>query len=137
MAEMKPAFLVAGSDEAKISAARRRLRTRAESEGGAGALHVFEPGEGRGSPPAQELIAAIPALSLTTARRYLLADHVERWSDSDQRAVAEALASVPDDLTVVLIAHGKPPAKLSAAVRETGGEVLEYEAPRQRDLPRR
>ena len=137
MAEMKPAFLVAGDDEAKIADARRRLRARAEGEGGAGALQIFEPAEGRGGPSAPDLIAAIPALSLTTARRYLLADHVERWSDADQRSVAEALASLPEDLTVVLIAHGKPSSKLSSAVREAGGELLSYEAPRQRDLPRR
>ena len=134
---MKPAFLVAGSDEAKIAATRRRLRARAEGEGGAGALQVFEPDEGRGAPSAQELIAAIPALSLTAARRYLLADHVERWSDADQRAVAEALGSLPEDLTVVLIAHGKPSSKLTSAVRDAGGEALTFEAPRQRDLPRR
>ncbi len=134
---MKPAFLVAGSDEAKIAATRRRLRARAEGEGGAGALQVFEPDEGRGAPSAQELIAAIPALSLTAARRYLLADHVERWSDADRRAVAEALGTLPEDLTVVLIAHGKPSSKLTAAVRDAGGEALTFEAPRQRDLPRR
>jgi len=134
---MKPAFLIAGSDEAKIAAARWRLRARAEGEGGAGALHVFEPAEGRGAPSAEELIAAIPALSLTAARRYLLADHVERWSDADQRAVAEALGSLPEELTVVLIAHGKPSSKLNTAVRDAGGEALIFEAPRQRDLPRR
>jgi DNA polymerase III subunit delta len=137
MAEMKPVYLVAGDDEAKIADARRRLRTRAEGEGGTGALQSFEPLEGRGAPSAEALIAAIPALSLTEARRYLLADHVERWPESDQRAVAEALSALSDDLTVVLIAHGKPAAKLAAAVREAGGEVLAYDAPRQRDLPRR
>lgn len=137
MAEMKPAFLVAGSDEAKIAASRRRLRARAEAEGGPAALEVFEPVEGRGAPAAEALIAAIPALSLTSGRRYLLADHVERWSEVDQRAVVEALASLPDDLTVVLVAHGKPGAKLVAAVGEAGGEVLTYDTPRQRDLPRR
>jgi DNA polymerase-3 subunit delta len=134
---MKPAYLVAGDDEAKIAAARRRLRTRAEQEGGPGALQSFEPVEGRGAPAAEALIAAIPAMSLTEARRYLLADHVERWPESDQRAVAEALSALPEDLTVVLIAHGKPAAKLAAAVREAGGGVLAYDAPRQRDLPRR
>jgi DNA polymerase-3 subunit delta len=134
---MKPAYLIAGSDDAKIAAARRRLRVRAESEGGAGALQVFEPLEGRGAPAAAELIAAIPALSLTAARRYLLADHVERWSESDQRTVAEAIEALPDDLTVVLVAHSKPGAKLAGAVRKAGGEVLAYDAPRQRDLPRR
>jgi DNA polymerase III delta subunit len=136
MAEMKPAYLIAGGDEAKIAAARRRLRARAEGDGGAAALKVFEPPEGRGAPSAEDLIAAIPAMSLTQARRYLLADHAERWSESAQRAIAEALSSLPDDLTLVLIAHGKPPAKLATAVRNAGGEVLAYDAPRQREMPR-
>ncbi len=134
--ELKPAYLIAGADEAKIGAARRRLRARAESEGGAAALQVFDPPEGRGAPSAAELLAAIPALSLTTERRYLLADHVERWSEKDQGAVREALSTLPDDVTVVLVAHGKPAAKLAKAVRDGGGEVHAFEAPRLRDLPR-
>jgi DNA polymerase III subunit delta len=133
---MKPVYLVAGSDEAKIAATRRRLRARAESEGGAAALQSFEPHEGRGAPAAEALIAAIPALSLTASRRYLLADHVERWGEGDRRAVIEALSGLPEDLTVVLIVHGKPAATLAKAVRDAGGEVLTFEAPRQRDLPR-
>jgi DNA polymerase III subunit delta len=137
MAGMKPAYLVAGNDEAKIAVARMRLRARAEAEGGPAALQVFEPLEGHGPPAADQLIAAIPAMSLTTARRYLLADGVERWRETDQRLVAEALSSLPEDVTVVLVAHGKPAPNLSAAVREAGGEVLAYEAPRARDLPRR
>lgn len=137
MAEMKSAYLVAGSDEAKIAAARLRLRVRAEAEGGASALHVFEPPEGLGGPAAEALIAAVPAMSLTTSRRYLLADHVERWTESDQKAVAETLSTLPEDLTVVLIAHGKPASRLAAAVRAAGGEVLSYDYPRPRDLPRR
>jgi DNA polymerase III subunit delta len=134
--ELKSAYLIAGTDEAKIGAARRRLRARAESEGGAAALQIFDPPEGRGAPSATELLAAIPALSLTTERRYLLADHVERWSEKDQGAVREALATLPDDVTVVLVAHGKPAAKLAKAIRDCGGEVHALEAPRPRDLPR-
>jgi DNA polymerase III delta subunit len=135
--ELKPAYLIAGGDEAKIAATRRRLRARAESEGGPAALQIFDPVEGRGAPNAGELIAAIPALSLIMERRYLLADHVERWSEKDQRAVAEALASLPADVAVVLVAHGKPAARLAKAVEAVGGEVHSFDAPRARDLPRR
>jgi DNA polymerase III delta subunit len=137
VAEIKPVYLIAGGDEAKIAAARRRLRARAEGEGGAAALQVIEPDEGRGPPPADALLASIPALSLTAGRRYLLADHVERWSEADQRRVAEALASLPDDLTVALVCHGKPAAKVAAAVRKAQGEVLTYEVPKPRELPSR
>jgi DNA polymerase-3 subunit delta len=137
VAEIKSLYLIAGTDQAKIAATRRRLRARAESEGGAAALEVIEPAEGRGAPAADVLLAAIPALSLTVGRRYLLADHVERWSEADQRRVAEALRSLPEDLTIALVCHGKPAAKLATAVRKAGGEVLAYEAPRPRELPSR
>ena len=42
---------------------RQRLRARAEREGGDGALEVFEPGEGRGAPNHEALLAAIPERS--------------------------------------------------------------------------
>ena len=46
--EMRPLYLIAGTDGAKIDATRARLRARAEREAGSDALEVFEPGEGRG-----------------------------------------------------------------------------------------
>jgi DNA polymerase III subunit delta len=131
---MKAAYLIAGSDEAKIGAAVRRLRTRADAEGGAGALEVFEPQGGSGPDP-DALIAGLAALSLTASRRYLLADRVERWGAAQAGRVADALADVGPDTTVVLIARGKPPKKLVKAVDASGGEVLTYDAPRERDLP--
>src|SRR6476659_10771818 len=79
--EMRPLYLIAGTDGAKIDATRGRLRARAERDGGAGSLRIFEPGEGRGAPDHEALLAAIPAMSLTESRRYLLADGVERWRD--------------------------------------------------------
>jgi DNA polymerase-3 subunit delta len=129
-------YLIAGTDEAKIDATRARLRARAEGEGGAGALEVFEPGEGRGAPNHEALLAAIPAMSLTEARRYLLADGVERWRDRQLDAVIEAIAALPDDLTVVLIARAKAPAKLLKAVKKANGEVHEFEAAKPREMPR-
>jgi DNA polymerase-3 subunit delta len=132
---MKPAYLITGSDEAKIDAARARLRARAEGETGTAALQAFDPPDGRGAPDVKALLAAIPALSLGTERRFLLADHVERCSDADRKALAAALAALPDDVTLVLIARGKAPAGLGKAVGDAGGETLSFEAPRQRDLP--
>lgn len=129
-------YLIAGTDQAKIDATRARLRARAEGDGGAAALEVFEPNEGRGGPDHEALLAAIPAMSLTESRRYLLADGVERWRDPQLEPVAAALASLPPDLTVVLIARDKAPAKLAKAVKAGKGEVHEFEAPKARDLPR-
>ena len=132
---MKPAYLLSGTDAAKIDAARGRLRARAEAEGGPAALQVFEASEGRGAPDHEAVLAAIPALSLTEARRYLLVDGVDRWREGQHRDVAVALAGLPPDLTLVLIARGKVPAELGKAVTAAGGEVLSYEAPKGRALP--
>lgn len=133
-AEIKPAYLICGSDDSKIGSALARLRARAEREGGAGALEVFEP-SGGGGPDPDALIGALPAMSLTAERRYLLADQVQRWGAAQQGRVAEAIAELGPDTTVVLCARGKKPAKLAKAVEKAGGEVLAYEAPRERDLP--
>src|SRR3954451_24263213 len=134
--EMKPLYLIAGTDGAKIDATRARLRARAEREGGSAALEVFEPGEGRGMPDHEALLAAVPAMSLMGTRRYLLADGVERWRDRQLEPVLAALAQLPPDLTLVLICRDKAPAKLARAVEATAGEIHEFEVPKARDMPR-
>ncbi len=136
MAEMRSLYLIAGTDGAKIDATRARLRARAERDGGAASLEVFEAGEGRGAPDHQALLGAIPAMSLTESRRYLLADGVERWRDKQLDAVAAALGELPPDLSVVLIARARAPAKLAKAVRAAKGEIHEFEAPKAREMPR-
>ncbi|HMJ73255.1 MAG TPA: DNA polymerase III subunit delta [Solirubrobacterales bacterium] len=134
--EMRPLYLIAGTDGAKIDATRSRLRARAERDGGVASLQVFEPGEGRGAPDHEALLGSIPAMSLTESRRYLLADGVERWRDRQLEAVAAAIAGLPPDLSIVLIARGKAPAKLVHAVKAAQGEIHEFEAPKARDMPR-
>jgi DNA polymerase-3 subunit delta len=134
--EMRALYLIAGTDEAKIDASRARLRARAEREGGTAALEVFEPVEGRGMPDHEALLSAIPAMSLIGSRRYLLADGVERWRDRQLDPVVAAIAELPPDLTVVLIARAKAPAKLARAVEAAKGEVHEFDLPRPRDMPR-
>lgn len=132
---MRALYLIAGTDGGKIDATRARLRARAEREAGAEALEVFEPEEGRGMPDHEALLAAIPAMSLMESRRYLLADGVERWRDRQLEAVAAAVGELPPDLTLVLIARAKAPAKLSKAVEAARGEIHEFEAPKARELP--
>ncbi|HKF82809.1 MAG TPA: DNA polymerase III subunit delta [Solirubrobacterales bacterium] len=134
--QMRPLYLIAGSDGAKIDATRGRLRARAEREGGSDALEVFEPGEGRGMPDHEALLASIPAMSLMDSRRYLLADGIERWRDKQLEPVLKALAELPPDLTLVLICRDKPAAKLVKAVKAAKGEVHEFEAPKAREMPR-
>jgi DNA polymerase-3 subunit delta len=137
---IKPAYLIAGTDEGKIDAVLSRLRTRAEREGGPGALESF--GAADGPPDPDALIGAIPSMSLIAARRYLLADGVERWTAKQAAAVIAALDDLPPDVSVALVAREAPPKQkapkgLAEAVESAGGEVLRYEAPKARDLPGR
>lgn len=133
---MKPAYLFSGTDSAKIAATRARLRARAEAESGAAGLEIFEPIEGRGSPDADAVCAAIPTLSLVAERRYLLVDGIEKWRETQAGRVAEAMAVLPPETTIVFIGHGKVSAKLSKAVTAAGGEVRVFEAPKAAEMPR-
>jgi DNA polymerase-3 subunit delta len=81
-------------------------------------------------------------MSLMSARRYLLADGVDRWTVKQAASVIEALSDLPPDLTVALVAREAPPKQkapkgLAEAVEAAGGEVLRYAAPKARDLPGR
>jgi DNA polymerase-3 subunit delta len=134
MAEMRPLYLISGDDTAKIDATRARLRARAEREGGAAALEVFDGGSG-GAPDHEAFLAAIPAMSLTQSRRYLLVDGVERWRDRQLEAVAASLRDIPPELSIVLIARGKVPGKLQRAAEEAGAEAHRFEAPKARQMP--
>jgi DNA polymerase-3 subunit delta len=133
---IKSAYLITGSDEAKIARARSRFRDRAEAEGGPGALDVFEAGDGRRAPDADAFLSSLMATSLLAAHRYLLVDGADSWSKGDTDRVAESLAALPPETTVALIAHGKTPAALKKAVEKAGGEVLTYDAPREREMPK-
>jgi DNA polymerase III delta subunit len=133
---MKPAYLITGSDEAKIARARGRLRERAEHEGGPGALELFEAGDGRRSPDVDALVGSLAAISLIASRRYLLVDGIEGWGKADVGRAVEALSQIPPETTVALVAHGKAPAGLEKAVESAGGEVLSFEVPRERELPK-
>jgi DNA polymerase III delta subunit len=136
MTEMKSAYLIVGTDEAKIARARGRLRERAEREGGPGALELFEAGEGRRAPDIEAVAGSLTAISLIASRRYLLVDGVDSWGKADAKLAIDALGQIPPETTVALVAHGKAPAGLDKAVKAAGGEVLTFEAPRERELPK-
>lgn len=133
---MKPAYLIAGTDEAKIARARGRLRERAEREGGQGALELIDAGDGRRSPDVDALIASLAAISLIASRRYLLVDGVDGWGKADAERATAALAEIPPETTVALVSHGKAPAGIAKAVEAAGGEVLAFDVPRERELPK-
>ncbi|HEX2415444.1 MAG TPA: DNA polymerase III subunit delta [Thermoleophilaceae bacterium] len=131
MAELKPAYLVCGDDDAKIDSWRARVRKRAEVERGPGGLETFD---ARESDPA-EIAAAMSVLSFEPGTRYLLVDDAGAWKAARLAPLEEALAELPPETVLVLIVRGKALKQLSKAVEKAGGEVREYAAPKPWKLP--
>ena len=132
MAALKPAYLVCGDDDAKIDAWRARVRRRAEDERGPGGLELFDARQS----DTGEVAAALAMLSFETATRYLLVDDVGAWKAGELGPLEEALAGLPPETVLVLIARGKHQKQLAKAVEKAGGEVREYAAPKPWELPK-
>ena len=132
MAELKPAYLVHGDDDARIDAWRLRLRRRAETERGPGGLEAFD--GSMSSPP--EVAAALSALTFDTGTRFVLVDDAGAWKAADLEPLEAALREPPAETVLVLIVRGKPLKQLVKLVEGAGGEVREEAAPRAAALPR-
>jgi DNA polymerase III subunit delta len=132
VADLKPAYLVCGDDDAKIDAWRARVRRRAEDERGPGGLESFD---ARQSDPG-EVAGSLAMLSFETGTRYLLVDDVGVWKAGELAPLEQALTELPPDTVLVLVARGKSTKQLSKAVEKAGGEVREYAAPKPWELPK-
>ncbi len=132
MADLKPAYLVCGDDDAKIDAWRARLRRRAEQDRGPGGLETFD---ARASEPA-EVAAGLSVLSFDPTTRYLLVDDAGAWKAGQLAPLEAALEALPPDTVLVLVVRGKVVKQLVKAVEKAGGEVREYAAPKPWQLPK-
>ena len=132
MAELKPAYLICGDDDAKIDAWRARVRRRAEEERGPGGLEAFDAracGSG-------EVAVALAALMFDPGTRFVLVDDVGAWKVAELDPLQAVLADLPPATVLVLIARGKAPKQLVTAVERADGEVREYAAPKPWELPK-
>ena len=82
---------------------------------------------------------AMSALTFALGRRFVIADGVERWKETDVEPVAEALRELdPDSLTVAFFgreeSRHKAPAALRKAVEAAGGQIAEEGTVRPREL---
>jgi DNA polymerase III subunit delta len=137
MATFKPAYLIHGDDHGRIGERRARLRAIAEAESGSGGVEVFE---GDGSTP-EAIALALNVMTFAMGRRFLIVDGVERWKDSEAEAVlVPVLGDMPPETTVAFFARedgrAKAPAKLAAAVKKAGGDVVAESMLKARELPK-
>jgi DNA polymerase-3 subunit delta len=130
VAALKPVYLVCGDDDVKIDAWRARVKGRAEQESGAGTLEQHD----AGAMPPDALAADLAALTFATGTRYMLIDGVEGWKAATLAPLERALADMPPETVLVMVARGKAQARLCKSVEAAGGEVREYAAPKEREL---
>jgi DNA polymerase-3 subunit delta len=120
--ELKPAYLIAGTDRPKVDRAITRLRARFESD----AVELLEAAETSGD----DAVAACNALGLFGAgTRLVIVSGVEGWKARDAKPVGEYLAAPLPGTTLALVGgelkKDAPIAKMVAA----RGEVLLFDVP--------
>jgi DNA polymerase-3 subunit delta len=131
-----PAYLIHGDDHGRIAERRASLRTMAESAAGTAGVEVYE---GDQCTP-DNIAGALSAMTFAMGRRFVIADGVERWKESEVEPVAQALKGAdPESLTVAFFAREegryKAPSKLHDAVTKAGGKVAAENNVKGKELP--
>jgi DNA polymerase-3 subunit delta len=126
VADLKPVYLIVGSDRPKIGRALQRLRERI----GEDSTEQLSARESSG----EDAVAACNSLGLFGGEvgRLVIVDAVDRWKAADANAVA-AYLEAPSPMTVLaLVAEElKTGSTLGKAVAKVG-EVLTYDVPKRR-----
>jgi DNA polymerase III delta subunit len=123
-AELKPVYLIGGTDRAKVDRALQRLRSRV-GEDAVERLSALETG-------APEAVAACNAVGLfASGGRVVLVDAVDKWKAADVKVVAEYLASPAPDTVLALVADEPAEGGALAKLCAKHGELLLFELPKK------
>ena len=124
MSELKPAYLLTGTDRPKVARALRRLRERI----GADATELLAASETTGA----DVVAACNALGLfATERRLVIVEQVEAWKQTEHEPVIAYLSSPSPETVLALAGDGlKKDSPLAKAVAKVG-ELLVYDLPKR------
>jgi len=122
--ELKPVYLLTGTDRPKIGRALKRLRARVSED----SIEQLD------SPPAtaDDAVAACNAMGFFSADgRLVIVTSVDKWKAADAKTVAAYLASPTPGTVLVLVADElKADSPLGKAVAKAG-QVLAYSAPKR------
>src|SRR5579884_4068397 len=124
--ELKPVYLLTGSDRPKIARAVRRLRERFGDDS---TEHL-----NARDATAADVVAACNAMGLFGGGdgRLVVVDEVERWKAPEVKELAAYLASPSPETVLALVATElKSDAALAKAVAKAG-QVLAYDVPKKR-----
>jgi DNA polymerase-3 subunit delta len=131
MADLKPAYLITGTDRPKVTRAVRRLRDRMGDEA-TELLSALETG-------GEEIVASCNALGLfVSERRLVVVEHVESWKAAELEPLLGYLKAPSPETVLALVGEGiRKDSALGKAVAKAG-ELLVYDLPKRgtrADLP--
>jgi DNA polymerase-3 subunit delta len=123
--ELRPAYLLTGSDRPKITRALARLRARFGHE----SVEILS-AEGSSG---EDAVASLNALGLFGAGRLVVVEGVERWKKADAAAVRAYLAAPVPGAVLALVTGESPRDSALAEAVASAGEVLSYVVPKPKD----
>jgi DNA polymerase III subunit delta len=124
-AELKPVYLLTGSDRPKIQRALRRLRDRIGDD----AVELLSAHEAGG----EEAVAASNSMGLLGGgQRLVIVEDVERWKAADVKTVAAYLANPAPATVLALVASELKKDSALARACAKAGDVLVFDVPRRR-----
>jgi DNA polymerase III subunit delta len=129
---LKPAYLIVGDNLPKIELALQRLKARIIEDSGT-ELNVDE----FQAPAsfASEVVNAANTLAFLSGTRLVLVMGVETWNKSQKETIGRYLSSPAPDACLALVAVSLPPNDLLRTAVAKVGDVLDYPAPREGQLP--
>jgi DNA polymerase-3 subunit delta len=127
-AELKPVYLLAGSDRPKVERAVERLRGHFDPD----AVERLWASEATGD----ETVAACNALGLFGGgSRLVLVEGIDRWKAADAKAIANYLRSPTPETVLALVGDEIKKESALAKACAKAGDVLLYETPRGKLAP--
>jgi len=129
---LKPAYLILGDDLPKIETALKRLKTRIKEQSGSD-LNIDE--FDASVDPGSQVVNAANTLAFLGGTRLVLVKEAQAWLKADKEVVAAYLRSPAPDACLVLVAERLTAGDLLRAAMQEHGEVLEFVAPREKQLP--
>jgi len=129
---LKAAYLIVGDDLPKIELALKRLRERIVEESGSDLdIDEFD----ASVDPAVQVVNAANTMAFLGGVRLVLVHGTQAWLKADKDVVVAYLRSPAPDACLTLVAEKLPPNDPLRVAMKEHGEVLEYLAPKEGQLP--
>jgi len=131
-APLKAAYLILGDDQPKVDLALKRLKARIAGESGSDInIDEFD----ASTDGAVQVVNAANTMAFLGGLRLVLVREVQSWQKADKDVVAAYLRSPAPDACLTLVAERLPLNDPLRGAMKEHGEILEYLAPKEGQLP--